>query len=107
MSDRIVNATDTDFDAAGLGKGLHLVDFWADWCGPCKALAPTLSDLADDFGDDLAVVKVDIVANPATAQRFNVSSIPLLILFRDGQEVARHLGATTRGRLTAMVEGAL
>lgn len=107
MSDRIVNATDADFDAAALGQGLHLVDFWADWCGPCKALAPTLSDLADDFGDDLRVVKVDIVANAATAARYDVSSIPLLILFKDGQEVARHLGATTRGRLTGMVEAAL
>lgn len=107
MSDLIVNASDADFDAVALGKGLHLVDFWAPWCGPCKQLAPTLSDLADDFGADLKVIKVDIDENPAVRDRYDVRGIPLMILFKDGAEVTRHIGVTTRGRLTALIEGAM
>ncbi len=84
-----------------------LIDFWADWCGPCKALAPTLEDIAEDLADELRVLKVDIVANPALAERFGVQSIPLLMVLHGGEEKARLLGAQSRARLTQWVEGAI
>ncbi|NML93974.1 thioredoxin [Novosphingobium olei] len=108
MSTLITNATDADFDAVLTADDRPvLLDFWADWCGPCKALAPTLADLAEDFADELRVVKVDIVANPETATRFGVQSIPLLMVMQGGEEKARLLGAQSRARLTAFVEGHL
>lgn len=106
MSDMIKHATDDSFEA-DVATGVSLVDFWADWCGPCKALAPTLDEIADEYAGDVAVIKVDIVANEAIASRFNARSIPLLILMKDGEEKARMTGAVSKTRLAAFIDGNL
>ncbi|WP_076070636.1 thioredoxin [Sphingomonas montana] len=107
----MANITDVktaDFDTLVLGhKGPVLVDFWAEWCGPCKALSPTLKDIAADFGDEVLIAKVDIVAEPELADRFGVSSIPALKFFRDGAEVSSMIGVQPRSKLTAALEALL
>lgn len=108
MSDIITNASDQTFDTVIREPGrLVLVDFWADWCGPCKALAPTLDEIAEEYSDELSVVKVDIVANEATARKLGVQGIPLLVLYREGEEVDRAIGMLSKSRLAALVEANL
>ena len=80
-----------------------LVDFWATWCGPCKMVAPVLEEIASERGDQLTVAKLDVDANPATAQRFGVMGIPTLILFKDGQPVERLVGYRPKGALMAAI----
>ena len=99
------NATEQDFDDIVMNNDKPvLVDFWAPWCAPCKALAPTLDEVAADYADEIEVVKVDIEANPALAERFGVRGIPLLMVVRDGKEQARTVGTISRSRLDAFVE---
>ena len=84
-----------------------LVDFWADWCGPCKMIAPALEEIAEELADKVTIAKVDIMENTDIASKFGVQSIPLLILFKDGQPVAQKLGAAPKGQLKQWLEGAL
>ncbi|MBW3627717.1 MAG: thioredoxin [Gemmatimonadetes bacterium] len=83
-----------------------VVDFYADWCGPCKMMAPLLDDLARARAGEILVAKLDTDRNPAMASRFNIRGIPNLIVFRDGREVAREVGAIPRRRLDALVNSA-
>lgn len=99
------NATEQDFDDIVMkNEKPVLVDFWAPWCAPCKALAPALDDLAEEYADEMEIVKVDIEANPALAARFEVRGIPLLMVVKDGAETARTFGTISRSRLDAFVE---
>ena len=97
-----VGVTDSTFDAIVLRASAPvLLDCWADWCGPCHALAPTIDDIARAHAGRLVVGKLDVDANPETASRFGVRSIPTLLLFKDGQLVERIVGAQPRGAIEA------
>jgi len=95
-----MKVTDQSFDSDVLkAGGPVLVDFWAEWCGPCKAIAPALEDLAKDMTGKLTVAKINIDENPATPQKYRVQGIPTLMLFRSGQVAAIKVGSTTKGKL--------
>lgn len=104
MSSTILNATDATFENDVLkSTGLVLVDFWADWCGPCKALAPILADLADEY-PEVRVVKVNADENKEVSQQMAVRGLPSLLLFSDGKECARLLGTQSKTRLAALLD---
>jgi len=99
--------TDATFDAAVRDAAAPvLVDFWAPWCPPCRALAPTLDELARDLGGQAVVAKVDIDQNPRLVERFGISSIPTLVVLRDGEETDRVIGAASRADLEALLSAA-
>ena len=108
MSDKVTHVGDADFDAAVLQSGEPvLVDFWAEWCGPCKMISPVLDELAETYGGKLKVAKVNVDENRATAIKYHVRSIPMLLLFKDGQIQATRIGAVGKGQLTQMIDKAL
>jgi thioredoxin len=100
-----VEVTDADFEARVLGAaGPVLVDCWADWCAPCHALAPTIDALARDYAGRAMVAKLDVDANPVTAGRFGIRSIPTLLLFSGGRLVDTLVGVQPRGAIAARLE---
>jgi thioredoxin 1 len=108
VSDKVSHVGDADFDAAVLQSGEPvLVDFWAEWCGPCKMISPVLDELAETYGGKLKVAKVNVDENRATAIKYHVRSIPMLLLFKDGQIQATQIGAVGKGQLTQMIDKAL
>jgi len=84
-----------------------LVDFWAEWCGPCLRVAPVLEEIANELGDKVKVVKLDIDANPNTARDYRVLSVPTLTVFKDGEPVQSVAGARPKGDLMRLIESAL
>ena len=84
-----------------------LVDFWADWCGPCKMIAPALEEISEELADQVTIAKVDIMENTDIAAQFGVQSIPLMVLFKDGQPVAQKLGAAPKSQLKGWLESVL
>jgi thioredoxin 1 len=108
MSEHIVNVTDTSFDDEVLKSEVPvLVDFWAEWCGPCKMIAPVLSEIADEYAGKIKVCKVDVDANPDVPPKFGIRGIPTLILFKDGNAEATKVGALSKSQLNEFVETAI
>ncbi len=104
MSDAI-KVTDAAFEEEVLKSSTPvLVDFWAEWCGPCKMLSPIIEELAKDNSGKLKVAKMDVDANSETPAKFGIRSIPTLILYKDGQPVATKVGAATKSQLQQFVD---
>jgi thioredoxin 1 len=100
MSEFVTTLSDATFDETiGAADAPVLVDFWAEWCGPCKAVAPVLAEIAEEQQGKLQVAKLNVDDNPDVARRYGVMSIPTLIVFQDGQEAARIVGAKGKGQL--------
>ena len=103
MAEKIL--TDTSFDEEIMNADTPvLVDFWAEWCGPCKMVAPILDELAEEKAGSFQLAKLNIDDNIRTAQRFGVMSIPTMILFKNGEEVRRIVGAMPKSKLAAEIE---
>lgn len=108
VSDLITHVSDDAFQKEVLESDTPvLLDFWAEWCGPCKAIAPMLNDLAEEYRDKLTIVKLNVDENPKTSQRFNVRSIPTLILFKNGQVEGQKVGAPRKSDLVAFLDSKL
>jgi thioredoxin 1 len=84
-----------------------LVDFWADWCGPCKQIGPALEEISDELADKVTIAKMDIMANPDIPGKMGVQSIPLMVLFKDGKPVAHQLGAAPKSQIKGWIESVL
>ena len=105
MSEFVKEVSDSSFESDVLGSSKPvLVDFWAQWCPPCRMLAPTVEAVAERFRDSANVVKLNVDDNPSTAQRYGIKGIPTLILFREGKEVERVVGATSKESITRMID---
>jgi thioredoxin 1 len=105
MSENVKYVTDSSFEKDVLQSDKPmLVDFWAEWCAPCRMLAPTLDAVAEQFAESAGVVKVNVDDNTSTAQRYGIKGIPTLILFSAGKEVERVVGATTKESISRMIE---
>ncbi len=108
MSDKIVHTSDSNFETDVINSEKPvLLDFWAEWCGPCKMIAPLLDEAAESYGDRLAIVKMNIDENPNTPQKFGIRSIPTLMLFKDGNVHAQKLGAMSKSQLDEFLESNL
>jgi thioredoxin 1 len=104
----VLHVSDSEFESKVLkSKEPVLVDFWAEWCGPCKMISPMLDELAQVYTGKLKVVKLNIDKNPTTARQFAVRSIPMLMLFKDGKVHASQLGAVPRMQLVQFIERGL
>ena len=108
MNEKITTLTDATFDeVVGSSEKPLLVDFWAEWCGPCKMIAPILDEFADEQGDKFMIGKLDVDVNVATATKYSVMSIPTLLLFKNGEVVARLVGAKPKGALLQEITASL
>jgi thioredoxin 1 len=97
--------TDQSFQADVLNSSTPvLVDYWAEWCGPCKMIGPIVEESATQYADRLTVAKLNVDKNPATPTRYHVRGIPTLMLFKDGQPVATHVGSLSKGQLQAFID---
>lgn len=105
MSDNIIHVTDASFETDVLKSTLPvLVDFWAEWCGPCKMIAPILNEIADEYAGKITVCKMDVDANTDTPAKFGIRGIPTLILFKGGNSAAQKVGAVSKSQLIQFID---
>ena len=102
----VVEANDKTF-ATEIESGYAIVDFWAVWCGPCRAFAPTFEELSDEYKDLVKFVKVNVDYAPQTAQSYQIKSIPTLILFKDGKQVEKWIGGRSKADLKAIIDAVI
>jgi thioredoxin 1 len=101
----IVYVTDGSFDTDVLKSDKPvLVDYWAEWCGPCRMIAPILDEVSTEYHERLKIAKLDVDDNQATSMKYGIRGVPTLMLFRDGDVVATHVGALTKSQLTAFID---
>lgn len=104
-SEKILHVSDASFEEDVLkASGPVLVDYWAEWCGPCKMIAPILDEVAEEYEGRLSVAKLNIDENEATPPKFGIRGIPTLMLFKDGSVVATKVGALSKSQLTAFID---
>ncbi len=104
----LVNATDATFEAEVLkADGPVLVDFWADWCAPCRMIGPIIEEAATDYAGKIKVVKLDVQNNQETAVKFQIRGIPALMIFKDGKVIAQHVGALSKAQLQQFIDNNL
>ena len=105
MSDKIVHVTDGSFEDDVLkSEDPVLVDYWAEWCGPCKAIAPILGEVAEEYAGRVKIAKLNIDENPSTPPKYGIRGIPTLMLFKDGNVEATKVGALSRSQLSAFLD---
>lgn len=105
MSENIVKVSDDSFENDVLSaKGPVLVDYWAEWCGPCKQIAPVLEELADEYDGKLTIAKLNVDENPNTPPRYGIRGIPTLMLFKDGEVAGTKVGAVSKSQLAEFVD---
>ena len=105
MSDSIVHVTDDSFeDTVIKAEGAVLVDYWADWCGPCKMIAPILDEIAKDYEGKITITKLNIDENPGTPPKYGIRGIPTLMIFKNGNVEATKVGAVSKSQLTAFID---
>lgn len=108
MSDRIVYVTDASFESDVLKSGEPvLVDYWAEWCGPCKMIAPILDEIAEEYAGKVKIAKLNIDENPQTPPKYGIRGIPTLMLFKNGNVEATKVGAVSKSQLTAFIDSNL
>ncbi|MCB1828800.1 MAG: thioredoxin TrxA [Chromatiaceae bacterium] len=108
MSEQIVHLSDDSFEAEVLQSSLPvLVDYWAEWCGPCKMIAPVLDEIAKEYAGKVKLAKLNIDENPNTPPRYGIRGIPTLMIFKDGEVEATKVGAVSKSQLTAFIDSNL
>jgi thioredoxin 1 len=108
MSDRIIHITDASFENEVLNADKPvMVDYWAEWCGPCKMIAPILDEIADEYDGKLTVAKLNIDENQATPQKYAVRGIPTLMIFKDGEIAGTKVGALSKSQLSAFIDSVI
>jgi len=106
MSDNIIHVTDSSFENDVLKADKPVIlDFWAEWCGPCKMIAPILDEIAQEYKEKLTVAKINIDDNQETPQKYGVRGIPTLIIFNNGDVAATKVGAASKSQLEAFIDG--